>query len=271
MMATLIARLLGSLIPGFVGEAMNNSIRLLFALLLVTLPLTAPAQWNQKSYSDWTEKESLRLLDDSPWSQKQTFSDTSKMASTTTSRGGTQATIADVVHVTFHTRLFSARPVRQAISRLMTLQRKDEMPEAMARQLKAFAEADFPDYVVVTVTCEGSTSNLLQSAQTFLQKLKTTDLKNNTYLLTQDGRHIFISEYQSPRNDGFGARFVFPRVVEGKSLLTSDGGELIFHTELGGGSRLNSTIPNSDVAANGFTINTRFKVKDLAFGGKLEY
>lgn len=250
---------------------MTNSIRLLSAILLVALPLAAAAQWNKKPYTDWTEKESLRLLDESPWSQKQTFSDTSRMASTTTSRGGTQTAIADVVHVTFHTRLFSARPVRQAISRLMTLQRKGEMPEAMARQLKALAEADFPDYVIVTVTCDGSTSNLLQSAQALLQKLKTTDLKNNVYLLTQDGRRVFISEYQAPRNDGFGARFVFPRLVEGKPLLSSDGGEMVFHADLGGGSRLNSTIPNSDVAANGFTVSTRFKVKDLAFGGKLEY
>jgi hypothetical protein len=153
----------------------------------------------------------------------------------------------------------------------MTLQRKDEMPEAMAQRLKALAEADFPDYVIVTVTCDGNASNLLQSAQALLQKLKTTDLKNSVYLLTQDGRRVFISEYQAPRNDGFGARFIFPRLVEGKPLLTSDGGEMVFHADLGGGSRLNSTIPNSDVAANGFTLSTRFKVKDLAFGGKLEY
>src|SRR5690242_147226 len=98
----------------FVGELMNKLIRLLSALLLVALPLAAPAQWNKKPYTDWTEKESLRLLDDSPWSQKQTFSDTSRMASTTTSRGGTQTAIADIVHVTFHMHLFSARPVRQA-------------------------------------------------------------------------------------------------------------------------------------------------------------
>lgn len=267
---------------------MNLSARPLVAILLVALPLAASAQWNKKPYADWSEKEALRLLDDSPWSQKQTFSDTSKATSTTTSRspappsqpgtlatpngrGTAQTTVADVVHVTFHMRLFSARPVRQAISRLMALQRKEEMPEAMARQLKAFAQADFPDYVIVTVTCDGGASNLLQSAQSLLQKLKTPDLKNNTYLLTKDGRRVFIGEYQPPRNDGFGARFVFPRVADGQPLLTADSGELLFHAELGGGSSLNSTIPNSDLAANGFTLSTRFKVKDLMFDGKLEY
>ena len=269
---------------------MKNSIRLLLAVMLAALPLIAAAQWNKKPYTDWSEKEALRLLTDSPWSQKQTFTDTSKNASVTTSRGAAQSTIADVINVTFTMRLFSARPVRQAIYRVMELQRKGEMPEAMTKQLQAFAQADFPDYVIVTVTCDGNASNLLQQAQSLLQKLKTVDLKNNTYLLTRDGQRIFLGEYQSPRNDGFGARFVFPRVVGGKPLLAPDSGELLFHAELGNGSKLNSTISNSDtlagntrpnpklntdmtseVAANGFTLNTRFKVKELMFDGKLEY
>ena len=250
---------------------MNNPVRLLLAMIMVALPLVAAAQWNKKPYTDWSEKESLRVLEDSPWSQKQTFTDTSKNASVTTSRGAAQSTIADVINVTFTIHLFSAKPVRQGISRVMELQRKGEMPDALSKQLKAFAQADFPDYVIVTVTCDGSASNLLQQAQSLLQKLKTVDLKNSTYLLTRDGQRLFLGEYQAPRNDGFGARFVFPRVVSGKPLLAPDSGELLFHAELGGGSKLNSVIPNSDLASNGFTLNTRFKVKDLMFDGKLEY
>src|ERR1051325_11940622 len=110
---------------------MNNPLRLLLAMLLIALPIAA--QWNKKPYTEWSEKESLRLLTDSPWSQKQTFTDTSKNASVTTSRGAAQSTIADVINVTFTMRLFSARPVRQAIYRVMELQRKGEMPEAMKR------------------------------------------------------------------------------------------------------------------------------------------
>ncbi|HJQ25657.1 MAG TPA: hypothetical protein VKA60_17175 [Blastocatellia bacterium] len=269
---------------------MNNPVRLLLAMLLVALPLAAAAQWNKKPYTEWSEKESMRVLEDSPWSQKQTFTDTSKNASVTTSRGAAQSTIADVVNVTFTMRLFSAKPVRQAISRVMELQRKGEMPDALEKQLKAFAAADFPDYVIVTVTCNGSASNLLQQAQALLQKLKTLDLKNNTYLQTSGGERVFLSEYQAPRNDGFGARFIFPRVVGGKPVLASDSNELLFHAELGNGSTLNGTVPNSDVltgntrpnpnlntdvrsevAKNGFTLNTRFKVKDMMFDGKLEY
>jgi len=267
---------------------MNNPLRLLLAMLLVALPIAA--QWNKKPYTEWSEKESMRVLEDSPWSQKQTFTDTSKNASVTTSRGAAQSTVADVINVTFTMRLFSAKPVRQAISRVIELQRKGEMPDALEKQLKALSAADFPDYVIVTVTCTGSASNLLQQGQALLQKLKTLDLKNNTYLQASGGERIFLSEYQAPRNDGFGARFIFPRVVGGKTVLASDSGELLFHAELGNGSSLNGTIANSDVlsgntrpnpnlnsdvrnevAKNGFTLNTRFKVKDMMFDGKLEY
>jgi hypothetical protein len=112
---------------------------------------------------------------------------------------------------------------------------------------------------------------MLQDARALLQKLTTTTIKNNTYLLTKEGQRVFLQEYQAPRNDGLGARFVFPRLVDGKPFITPDSGEILFHADLGGGSRLNSTLPNSDAARNAFTLNTRYKVKDMMYDGKLEY
>ena len=242
-----------------------------FALFLV-FPLATHGQWNKKPYTEWSEKDTRKLLQDSPWTQNQNFTDTSKNMSTTTSRGGTQSAIADVINVTFYMRLFTAKPVRQAISRSMELQYKGEMPEPLANRLKALATADFPDYIIITVTCEAEkASNLFQEAKSLLQKLSTGVIKNNTYLSIKGGLRVFLQEYQPPQNDGLGARFVFPRLVDGKPFITPESGEILFHSELGGGSQLNSTLANTDVARNGFTINTRFKVKDRMFDGKLEY
>jgi len=250
----------------------NRTLLSSVVAMLLACPLGILAQWDKKPYSEWSEKDSLKLLDNSPWSQKQTFTDTSKNASTTTSRGAPQTTIADVINVNFYIRFFTAKPVRQAISRSMELQRKGELPDALAAQLKALATADFPDFVIVTVTCDSDrASNLMQQARALLQRLTTVELKNNTYLLTKGGQRVFLQEYQSPRNDGFGARFVFPRLIDGHPLITPESGEVLFHAELGGNSGLNSTIANSDVARNGFTLNMRYKVKDMMFGGKLEY
>lgn len=242
-----------------------------FALFFV-FPLSTSGQWNKKPYTEWSEKDTKNLLQDSPWSQNQNFTDTSRNASTTTSRGGTQTAIADVINVKFYMRFFTAKPVRQAISRSMELQYKSEVPEPLASRLKALATADFPDYIIITVTCESDrASNMLQEAKALFQKLSTGVIKNSTYLFIKGGQRVFLQEYQPPQNDGLGARFVFPRLVDGKPFITPESGEILFHAELGGGSQLNSTLSNSDVARNGFTLNTRFKVKDMMFDGKLEY
>ncbi|HVG18536.1 MAG TPA: hypothetical protein VNI02_05745 [Blastocatellia bacterium] len=239
----------------------------LLALLLIFTD-ALPAQWNKKPYTEWSEKEAARLLENSPWSQTQTFTDTSKNFSAS---GGSTA-IADVINVNFRIRFLSARPVRQAIIRSMELQQKGKLPDQMAAQLKAFAAADFPDYIIITVLCDSDkASNMLQQALSLLQKLKTSELKNSTYLVGGDGERLFLQEYQPPRNDGLGARFVFPRVVNGKPFITPESGEILFRSELSGGSGLNSTIPNSGSRSNGFTLNARYKVKDMMFDGRLEY
>jgi hypothetical protein len=245
-----------------------NRVFIMGGLALLLAPEIASAQWSKKPYTEWSEKEALKLLDDSPWSQKQSFTDTSKNFSV--SRG--QSTIAEVVTVNFHIRFFTAKPVRQAISRYTESQQKGKLSDQMAARLKALAAADFPDYIIVTVTCDSDrASNMLQQATDLLHKLTTSELKNSTYLLTNKGQRVFLNEFQAPRNDGLGARFVFQRLVDGKTFITSESGEILFHSDLGGGHPLDSTVPNSDTMRNGFTLNTRYKVKDMMFDGKLEY
>ena len=48
-----------------------------FALFLV-FPLATLGQWNKKPYTEWSEKDAKKVLNDSPWSQDQNFTDTSK-------------------------------------------------------------------------------------------------------------------------------------------------------------------------------------------------
>ena len=246
---------------------------------LTAAPLFAiSAQWNKKPYTEWSEKEVLKLLNDSPWAQTHSFTDTSRTASTQAS--GTTSAIAEVINVNFRVRFLSAKPTRQAIVRFLELQQKGKLSDQMATQLKAFAAADFPDYIIVTVVVESDKpSNMLQQANAALYKLTTTELKNNTYLVLNDGKRLFLQEYQPPRNDGLGARFIFPRLVNGTPFITESGGEILFHSELSGGSVLDSTISNSSIPNRaggvpsrfGFTISTRYKIKDMMFDGKLEH
>ena len=243
------------------------------AASMLAICLAAFAQYDRKPYTEWSEKEATKLLSDSPWSQTHTLTDTSKAFNTSRNRRTAASTASAVTEVNFRVRFLSSRPVRQALSRLALLH-DNKMPEQMLGRLKALAEAPFPDYVVVAVTTDSDRgSDMLQQANETLRRATTAALANKTYLVTNDGQRIYLKEYQAPRNDGFGARFIFPRVINGKEMISSsDNGEIVFHAEMGGGSDLNSGVTTSDTATGyGFTLHTRYKVKDMIFNGKLEY
>lgn len=221
-----------------------------FALMLA-YPLALSAQWNKKPYTEWSEKEATKLLNDSPWCQTQALTvQTTGQAPLASS----QSRVMEAFNVNLRIRFLSAKPVRQAISHLMEIKNGQKISAQLAAQLKAFAAADFPDYIVITVTSESDrASSLLQQTQASFYKLTTNELKNNTYLLA-GGQRVFIKEYQPPGNDGLGARYIFPRLVDGKPFITPETGDVLFRSERGS-----------------VVLNMRYKVKDMMFDGKLEY
>jgi len=225
----------------------------LFAFMLA-YPLAISAQWDKKPYTEWSEKESTKLLNDSPWGQTQTLTDTSQMTGQARLDSG-QSRVQDVFKIHIRIRFLSAKPVRQAISHLMELTNRERIDAQLAERLKAFAAADFPDYVVVTVVSESDkASRLLQETQAAFYKLTSSELKNNTYLLA-NGQRVFIKEYQPPGKDGLGARYIFPRLVDGKAFITPETSDVLFHSEPRGA----------------IVLNMRYKVKDMMYAGKLEY
>jgi hypothetical protein len=165
-----------------------------------------------------------------------------------------QSRVAEVFNVNLRIRFLSSKPIRQAISHLMEMKNRESMSAQMAAQLKGFANADFPDYIVITVTSESDkASALLQQTQAAFYKFTTSELKNNTYLQA-GGQRVFIKEYQPPGKDGLGARYIFPRLVDGKPFVTPDTSDVLFSSEPEGAAAL----------------KMRYKVKDMMVDGKLE-
>jgi hypothetical protein len=237
--------------------SINRYISSAALALLVALGSGALAQTDKKPYTEWTEKEAERLLEKSPWVQTQVFADSANTLSTNTGStvNSSQTRAAGVDQVNFRVRFLSAKPVRQAISRMMEIRQKGGVSERMAAQLASFANSDFDDYVVVTVSVDGTESRgRVQEAIALLNRLTTGDLKNSTYLLVNNQR-IFLQEYQAPRRDGLGARFIFPRTIDGNPIITDESDEIKFVSEL----------------TDTFKLNTRYKVKEMRYQGKLEF
>jgi len=228
--------------------------------LLLLFSVTTQAQWDKKPPAEWTEKEATKLLNDSPWGKTQAFdSPMEAFKGPVTGRVGTSSPTTarppDSLHLYFRVRFLSAKPVRQAFSRLIELKQKGETTGELAEQLKQFTSAEFLEYIVVAVTTDApdAGSNVQQAAA--LLRRDNAALKNTTFLEIKGGKRIFLQEFQPTRPDGFGARFIFQRLVDGKPFITPESEEIHF------------VAPLSDT----YRLDRRYKIKDMMYEGKLEY
>ena len=231
----------------------------LAALLLLTFCLTAAGsifgQKQLKPWKEWSKKDAEKMLTNSPWSQRQVDMDFVEPTPLTRPRDSSiDATLKQNEGMTSNIRFFSARPVRQAFVRIIQLQKKDLTPEMMTR-LNTFAETPSENLIVIAVAVENPDANMLGKAMQIYRNATTTKLKNTTYLERSDGKRVFIEEYTPPGSDGFGARFIFPRTLDGKPFLSPE------HTIVRFVSELDSTIK----------LRMDFKVSEMMLNGNLEY
>jgi hypothetical protein len=243
-----------------------------YAIALVILfasVLGAGAQKKLKPWTEWSEKEVLKMLNDSPWGQTQTETDTSEMFYNPGSQnrdpignrpldtsGGSgnnrsaQGQLNQATNTNYRIRLLTARPIRQALARRAQIQNPD-----LAEQLKAFAEQHTEDYIVVAVDYDSKDRRFSGPAMQVFNSVNTGLLKNVTYLENKDGKRIFLQQYMAPINDGMGAKFIFPRKLENELFVNEQSGYLRFFSEM----------------AKNIRLNMRFKIADMMYDGKLEY
>ncbi len=241
---------------------MNLSRRVLvlsIPVLLLLFSVTTPAQWDRKPPAEWSEKEATKILNDSPWGRTQTFDfPLEAYKGPITGRQGTgnqtSARPPDAAHLFFRVRFLSAKPIRQALGRIIELKQKVAMNSELADRLQRFASGESENIVVaVTSDTEETGANAQQAAA--LLRRDNAELKNTAFLEIKGGKRIFLQEFQPTKPDGFGARFIFQRFVDGKPFITPESEEIHF------------VAPLSDT----YRIDRRFKIKDMMYEGKLEY
>ena len=237
-------------------------------LFVFAFAVVAGAQKKIKPWTEWSEKEALKMLNDSAWGQTQTETNTSEMFFNPTGQGrgstrpldtpgGTdandrsaQGALNQATSIHYRIRLLTAKPIRQAIARRTQLQNPQ-----LAEQLKAFAEQQTDKFIVVAVDYDSPDRRFSGPAMQIFNSANIGVLKNSTYLEVKDGKRVFLQEYLAPINDGMGAKFVFPRIVGEQPFVTAESGYLRFYSEM----------------AKNLKLNMRFKVSDLMYDGKLEY
>lgn len=242
----------------------------LFSMCIAVLLLPAIILGQKsKPWTEWTEKEAAKILNDSAWGQTETEVaagsepvSTSTITQTTAARREDQRiSAANSVEsgenkarqsISYRVRFLSAKPVRAAFIRMIELQ--GAAPERLA-EMRTFVDRDFADYIVISLSVDGNDRKRLSLATQEINEGDEAVLQKTVYLERKDGTRLFLTNYRPPVPDGLGAKLVFPRSVDGRPFIESSSGEVRFVLEMG------KTIK----------LNRKFKVAEMMYEGKLEY
>jgi len=238
---------------------------------------TAAAQKDQtnKPWTEWTEKEAMKVLADSPWAQTQkelTDSGSSGPTVTTAAQNGNGANMvmSDAAKnasesgqnvgsknvsrtAVYNVSFLTAKPVRQAFIRLVELQAPDTPADKVAER-RTFVDKDFSEYIVVTLKLDGNDQKTLAPIKQLLGAGTVDTMKSLAYLERKDGKRLALMDYRVPGPDHLGAKFIFPRSLDGKPFLDANSGEVRIYMEI-----------------NKTKLSRKFKVADMTYDGKLEY
>jgi hypothetical protein len=131
---------------------------------------------------------------------------------------------------------------------------KAQSDDALTGQLQAFIDRDFADYIVVSVAIEVGDQRMAGPVTHAFATATTELLQKNVYLERKDGQKLFLSDYRAPIQDGMGAKFVFPRVLDGKPFLSET-----------------DTVRFVAQMNEKMKLNTKYKLSDMLYEGRLEY
>lgn len=238
-------------------------------LVVMMLAVVAVAQ-KDKPWTEWTKKDVEKTLNDSAWGQTQSeggsggaqSSDTNAVTQVAHGRAGDRALSTrqgesgeskPVPYVKYQVRFLSAKPVRAAFARLVLLS-KTQPDEELQTQLQGFIDRDFSEYIVISVGVQVGDEKMAGPIMQAFTTATTEALQKNVYLERKDGKKLFLMDYRAPVEDGMGAKFVFKRVVDGQPFLTE-----------------NDTVRFVAQLNEKMKLNTRYKLSDMLYDGKLEY
>jgi len=198
----------------------------LLCVLLSSASLLLAKDFWEQPFDKWKREEVLRMLSDSPWSQNQTFNQIA---------GGINSGAAGEkeLYYRFTVRFFSGRPVREAYVRMAQLMNNYDQMAPDQRQefdtrFKRALDLDVADRVIVAVDYATNDPNAERELRTFFQMATADLLKQRVYLISQRLGRVELREYFPPSADGTGAKFIFPRVVNGQPVFGPQDKEIRF-------------------------------------------
>lgn len=206
----------------------------------------------KKSFRQWTLEDAVWMLNRSPWAQRETFTDV-------VGEVGSGVRGEKEILSTYFVRFLSAVPVRQAYLRVKQIQSGyDGMSEDGKRRFDDLTapglRMDRGRWIVVAVAFRSNDVDAELSFRQHFQTQTLETLKQTTSLSTARFSELQPIAYFAPEEEAVGARFVFPREVDGVSVVSSEDETVTFELD-------------APVAAD--RLRSEFSVPKMMVEGKL--
>ena len=235
---------------------------LLAESLFIILPLFSKDVWD-KPFNQWNRGEILKILNNSPWAHVETIGSAMErdLESGRIGDAGAGARGERENFNKFTIRFFSALPIREAYVRMFQISNNYDqmMPEQRQEFDARFNRAlglDVKDRVIVAVDFASSDPDTNRDMKHFFDISTAETLKQDVYLISQGLGRIELKEYYPPSPDGTGAKFVFPRTINGTAIVQAGDREI----------NLEFYVPPVDQK-----LLVKFKAAQLSYRGELNY
>lgn len=270
------------------GRKGKRMIAVILWSLIAIGPAGAQGWTPDGPYWRWSLSEAVRVLNSSPWARHETF--TTVVGGIGSGRAGEKE-----IYNRFYVRFLSAAPVREAYARILQLEfgydsldgeeklRFDEL-------LRPVVAMETQNWIVLAVSFRSNDPEMESQIRRFFHVQTTATLMDKAFLSTGQFSQIRIHAYFPPAEEGVGARFVFPREVNGTQLVSSGAGQISFElldvpivlagggTEGGGGRGRGDRGPRGggggapdEARGNATILRATFSSGDMFIDGKPVY
>ena len=231
-----------------------RKIALIFCVILIVAPLSGAKDFWEQSYENWNRGQVVTMLNHSPWAQGQNIR--VPIQGINSGINGEKEWTLDVI-----VRFFSALPIREAYVRMAELMNNyDEMaPDQKQEFAKRFSRAlklDVNTRVIVAADVASNVAETDRDLKRYFATATVDTLKQNVYLITPKQGRIQLIEYYPPSADGTGAKFIFPRNVNGNASVEQGDKQIT----------LELYIPPVNQK-----VRVDFKVAEMSYQGELSY
>lgn len=213
----------------------KRCINLICLFFTVGLLIAADGRTASNAFLKWSQAEAVEVLNRSPWSRTVTF--------TRVVPGiGSGVSGEKEIYNAFYVRFLSARPIREAYTRIQLIKYGyDKLSQGDRSRFSTLIEdrvaQDYRDWVVVVVSFRSNDPNQESVVRKYFASQTSGTLMNRAFLSTDRFPQVRLEAYYPPGEEEVGARFVFPRSIEGAEILSKEDNQIVFElTEMPGAS-----------------------------------